>query len=366
MLRLATGATAGLFLLATTGCPGDDGGDDTNAGSSSSGEPTDTSADDDPSVTVTMSASESSTESSSSGVVADSSSSGDSGTTESSSGGSESSDSSGSESSTGTADELPDIDMLAVATEIQESAYTMTRNFGDNDCALEEMCVDAAGARRLLRFDTITPNVGNADFIVGNPDDNPENFEFGACHGHFHFISFANYRLLAEDGTVAATGHKQSFALIDLAQFLPDAGPGQYPLPDGTQGISMGWADIYDSVLDCQWIDITDVAPGDYQLEIEINFDQLIVESDYTNNIITVDVTIDDSDPPPPMVPDEWTCDPSWYETDDGCDCGCGALDPDCPNPTVDACEYCGYEGSCNEGDMDCSEIQMNNNALCE
>ncbi len=365
MLRLSMRASAGLFLLATTGCPGDDS-DDTGAGSSSSGEPTETgSADDDPSMTVSMTASESSTESSSSsGVVADSSStSEDSGTTES---GSESTDSSGSESSTGTADELPDIDMTAVATEIQESAYTMTRNFGEDDCALEEMCVDAAGARRLLRFDTITPNVGAADFVVGNPDDNPENFEFGACHGHYHFISFANYRLLDGDGAVAATGHKQSFALIDLAQFLKDAGPGQYPLPDGTQGISMGWADIYDSVLDCQWIDITDVPPGDYQLEIEINFDQLIVESDYTNNIISVAVTIDESDPPPPMVPDEWGCDPSYYDTDDGCDCGCGALDPDCPNPTVDACEYCGYPGTCNEGDDDCSEIQMNNNALCE
>jgi hypothetical protein len=179
-------------------------------------------------------------------------------------------------------------------------------------------------------------------------------------------VGFANYRLLDGEGRVAATGHKQSFALIDLAPFLEGAGPGKYPLGDGTQGITIGWADIYGSVLDCQWIDITGVPAGDYQLEIEINFDQLIVESDYSNNLILLDVSFDESDPPPPEVPDEWTCDPNWYGIDDGCDCGCGALDPDCANPTVDACEYCGYRGSCNPGDMDCSDVQDNNNALCE
>ncbi len=29
-------------------------------------------------------------------------------------------------------------------------------------------------------------------------------------------------------------------------------------------------------------------------------------------------------------VPDGWTCDPGWYGTNDGCDCDCGAEDPDC------------------------------------
>jgi hypothetical protein len=33
---------------------------------------------------------------------------------------------------------------------------------------------------------------------------------------------------------------------------------------------------------------------------------------------------------PPPTAPEAWTCDNSYYGTDDGCDCGCGALDPDC------------------------------------
>jgi len=33
---------------------------------------------------------------------------------------------------------------------------------------------------------------------------------------------------------------------------------------------------------------------------------------------------------PPQTVPAEWTCPPGFYSTFDGCDCGCGAQDPDC------------------------------------
>jgi hypothetical protein len=294
-------------------------------------------------------------------VSAESSTTGATTGTESSTG-----SSTGSSSTETGAGDLPDIDMTLVAADMQQSAYTETINFPANSCALDEMCVNAAGDRRLLRFDSITPNVGAIDFIVGNPIDNPDHFEWAPCHQHYHFLNYANYRLLDGMGNEIATGHKQSFALIDLMQFLDNAGPGKYPLFDGTQGITVGWADVYSSGLDCQWIDITDVPAGDYQLEIEINFEQLIPESDYANNLILLDVTIAESDPPPPEVPAEWTCDPGFYSTNDGCDCGCGAFDPDCVNPTADACEYCGEDGSCDPGDKTCTEIQPANNALCQ
>jgi hypothetical protein len=63
----------------------------------------------------------------------------------------------------------------------------------------------------------------------------------------------------------------------------------------------------------------------------------------------------------PPDVPAEWTCDQDYYGTDDGCDCGCGALDPDCPDMDIDSCEYCANEGSCSAtdcpGDIDPMDI---------
>jgi hypothetical protein len=47
-----------------------------------------------------------------------------------------------------------------------------------------------------------------------------------------------------------------------------------------------------------------------------------------------------------------WTCDPSYYDAFDGCDCGCGIPDPDCfgggcsePGCTDFSCDYC-YDAS--------------------
>ena len=48
----------------------------------------------------------------------------------------------------------------------------------------------------------------------------------------------------------------------------------------------------------------------------------------------------------PPVVPDEWTCDPTYYGLADGCDCGCGVVDPDCADATLDSCQYCNDDGS--------------------
>jgi hypothetical protein len=54
----------------------------------------------------------------------------------------------------------------------------------------------------------------------------------------------------------------------------------------------VGWADIYDSGLPGQWIDVTGVAPGNYTLEVTVNPDHILDEDDYTNNTVTVPVVI--------------------------------------------------------------------------
>jgi len=49
-------------------------------------------------------------------------------------------------------------------------------------------------------------------------------------------------------------------------------------------------------------------------------------------------------------VPYAWTCSPGYYNANDGCDCGCGALDPDCADASVASCDYCTDSGSCGAG----------------
>jgi hypothetical protein len=61
-----------------------------------------------------------------------------------------------------------------------------------------------------------------------------------------------------------------------------------------------------------------------------------------------------------------WTCDPTFYDGYDGCDCGCGIPDPDCgwgscetPGCYVTGCEYCwdanGSEIQCGGGSAGCT-----------
>lgn len=51
-------------------------------------------------------------------------------------------------------------------------------------------------------------------------------------------------------------------------------------------------------------------------------------------------------------IPDAWTCSPDYFAASDGCDCGCGTLDPDCEDTTQEVfnCYYgqmCGSDAQC-------------------
>jgi hypothetical protein len=215
----------------------------------------------------------------------------------------------------GAGESCPLPDLTVDADEALDSLQFDTRVFEADSCAIVEGCVDGAGERRLLRFSTQTPNIGNADMILGDPTLQPD-FEFSACHGHYHFEGYARYQLLDGEGTIVATGHKQAFCLLDSARVSPTASPTpRYHC--SFQGIQAGWSDIYGAGLDCQWVDITGVAEGDYTLRIEINPDHTLPESDYSNNAITIPVTI-----PGPPVPGDVLSSCAGFETNFDRDCG--------------------------------------------
>jgi len=193
---------------------------------------------------------------------------------------------------------LPDLTVSDTAA--LQSMSIGTEIFNPGSCAIFEGCVAAPGARRLLRFSTQTPNIGQADMILGDPTSTG-GFEFSTCHNHYHFNGYAAYELLDKAGTVVATGHKQAFCLLDLSPMPGTSSAPRYHC--GFQGISAGWSDVYGSGLDCQWVDITGVPAGSYRLRITINGDRTLPESNYDNNMIEVPVTITPDVPPPPGDP---------------------------------------------------------------
>lgn len=193
-----------------------------------------------------------------------------------------------------------------------------TRVFSAGSCEVQEGCT-LPGSRRLLRFTLATPNRGDADLYLGSPTmamRAAERFEYSACHRHYHLRGYADYRLVNGEGREVARGHKQSFCIEDTNQdpnAPVDPATGQRRNADldrseayvcTNQGLHAGWLDAYGQHLECQYIDITGVAPGRYRIRATINSDRVLEESDYTDNVTELEVEVPAATGnPPPATP---------------------------------------------------------------
>jgi hypothetical protein len=193
-------------------------------------------------------------------------------------------------------------DLLVDSDAIGPSLKLDEVDFAATDCAVQEACVLAAGKRRVLRFDGDIENLGSADLHIGNPLNNPL-FSFDECHQHYHLENIMLYELLDSTGRPvvgdngAIVSRKQGFCITGIERV---AGEAQNVYSCQDQGLVPGWEDIYGASLECQWLDITGVPPGDYQLRVTVNPNQLFTESDYGNNAAVVPVSVTSPSGPGP------------------------------------------------------------------
>ncbi|XP_033857852.3 protein-lysine 6-oxidase-like [Acipenser ruthenus] len=188
-------------------------------------------------------------------------------------------------------------DLIPDAYYIQAGTYIHRVQMYALRCAAEENCLARTAYRPgvsdiqyrvLLRFPQRVKNQGTGDFLPVKPR---HQWEWHSCHQHYHSMdAFSNYDLLeVSSGRRMAEGHKASFCLEDTS-----CDPGfrrRYACTAHTQGLGPGCYDTYNANIDCQWIDITDVQPGNYILKVTVNPNFQVQESDFSNNIVRCDIS---------------------------------------------------------------------------
>ncbi len=192
--------------------------------------------------------------------------------------------------------DCPNAPDLVLRQDVLETSIYLTTLNATDECLIEEGCLQGFGMRDIIRFTTHIENNGEADYLIGEPTENPEQFTYDNCHDHYHYDGYAEYVLYNSDGLALPIGFKNGFCVLDLV--CDNGGTAQYGC--SYMGITAGCGDIYGSGLDCQWIDVTDVEDGFYTFVTRVNWDNAPdalgrVETDTLNNWAQVCISLDRS-----------------------------------------------------------------------
>jgi hypothetical protein len=184
---------------------------------------------------------------------------------------------------------------------------------------------DASGTRWLLRFDgyvhnrgqgaleltgsspvgdemsAVTQRVYDSDGGYQDTEHVPAPrvlFEPADGHNHWHLRAAAGYSLWDQSRTrQLAPAQKVGFCLIDSTRIDPWARSAAYYTTAGNgfcqrnnpgatsvnMGVSAGWRDFYHRSLPYQWVDISDVQPGNYAVRSDVDPDGVIAEAGESN-----------------------------------------------------------------------------------
>jgi hypothetical protein len=143
-----------------------------------------------------------------------------------------------------------------------------------------------------------------ADQIIKREDDSEtsrldigqlvyEEYPGSVSHRHWHYKGFDRYQLRStSDLSIVRPDNKAGFCLSDpdyAPDFCGSMNPGALFVQEG---LGPDTTDYYNPNLEGQYIDVTDVPPGDYWLLHWVNADKEICESDYADNAAAVKIAL--------------------------------------------------------------------------
>ena len=188
-------------------------------------------------------------------------------------------------------------DLLVDADELRRDVFVDYVDVEPGSCLLGEGCVRGTGRRKVVRFSTMIANIGDRDLQLGRPPSTAVSsgaWHWDDCHGHHHYEANARYDLFSvATGDNLEIGSKSGFCVMDIDVYDPEITTACNGYNCGDQGITAGCQDTYTSGLQCQWIDVTGLDNGDYDLTVTTNPFGEIPELDATNNAATIRIRLD-------------------------------------------------------------------------
>lgn len=168
--------------------------------------------------------------------------------------------------------------------------------------------IENNAGRRLLRFSTVSVNVGAGPFRMYGSDDDG-NAEIGDVlsvvqwikhedgtwsqrdttaqmswsgdgHDHWHVIDFQRFKLRSLDSKLLGDAAKIGFCAFDSYPYTSPSQPfytsDRHICQTNSNGkvlmgTSRGWGDIYRWSIAFQWIDITGLPNGDYKVRVTVD-----------------------------------------------------------------------------------------------
>lgn len=167
-----------------------------------------------------------------------------------------------------------------------------TWSAADQRWNVSQQIADTTGGRRSVAT--------NAELVFG-----------GDGHMHWHVKNLMTTELIRLDnGSKVGTVAKLGFCFwdnLDYRRTLPgfpkspvydSSGCGGASSTEVAMGLSVGWGDRYSYFLPDQYIDITNLTPGRYRLNVVADANGLFLESSEANNGTWVDLQIKSKGPP--------------------------------------------------------------------